>query len=391
MDAAIVSDAVRREDRMPRIVGGPQDPRAVLAGKHVEVIGNGSVGQTVVQHLARAGIGAMTLVDRSRFKAASVLTHPIEPAAIGRSKAEYAGAVARALQPDIAVSIHACEFQELPLAGRDCDAVILAVDNLGTEVDVAQWCLRRGLPLVQCSVHGGTMVATVRTFTGGTDGQGACIACGYNAAEWQQVAREPRYACDGSGESSRSLQPTRSLSSLCSLAAELGVHRVLRHLLGFGLPLADDVLEYRGHTDELVTTALRRNPACRLEHARWAETDRGGATTLAAVPAVAAAAGSALLAIDGRVFATAAACACGTTVELGRFVAAAGARGVCAACGGELQPSPFHERPRVRLADLAAQRPLADLGIPPGAAIVVREPDGRTTLVHDRVARGGAA
>ena len=74
--------------RMPTFVGGPADPAAILADKHVAAIGAGSVGQVAIDHFARSGIGALSIVDRSSFKSASVHTHPIDPEVIGQSKAE---------------------------------------------------------------------------------------------------------------------------------------------------------------------------------------------------------------------------------------------------------------------------------------------------------------
>ena len=372
------------DNRMPRFVGGPPDPGAILAQKHVTVVGGGSVGLAAICHLARAGVGALTIVDRGKLKAASVKTHPIEPSAVGEWKAEYAGQVARAIHPEIHVETHSAAFQDLPIAFLDCDAVVLAVDNLGTEVDVTTRCINQGLLHLHCAVHGGTMVATVRTLTGGEHGEGPCIACNYNAAEWQQIALEPRYSCDGVGEV-RSLAPTQSLSSLCSLAAELGVHKLLRHLVGFGVPLSDGVLEYRGHTDELVNTAVRRNPDCPVDHVRWAQAERSEAESLAEVLGRVALGRDATVEVDGRVFAERAACGCGATPTVGRFVDSAEALGGCPRCGKELQHSPFHERRAVPAAELgtaALTGSSASLGVPAGSAIVVRDRAELATLVR---------
>ncbi len=59
------------------------------------------------------------------------------------------------------------------------------------------------------------------------------------------------------------------------IVSELGVHQAIRHFLGLGVPLTDELLEYRGYTDELVKTPLERNVDCPVDHQRWRILPRG--------------------------------------------------------------------------------------------------------------------
>lgn len=355
--------------RLPSFVGHDGDASRVLAAAHVAVVGAGSIGLALLQHLVRAGICMLTIVDRGFLKAESVLTHPIPPEAVGRPKAVHAGEVARAIAPEARVMVHQASFEDLPVDTLlGCDAVVLATDNLAVEIEVSQRCLNLGLPLLQGSVQGNLLVAQLRTFTGGQDGNGPCTACLFSASEWQQVSREARFTCDGStAERGRSLAPTRSTASLCSLAAELAVHRVLRHLLGLGAPLADQILDYHGYTDSLTTSVLRRNPDCPVEHARWQVLARQDVDTVGDALA-ASGISAATVAVDRASFVTEAACACGSWQVVGRFVNDGEDPGTCHRCGSVLVLSPFHAHPEV-----AADTPgLAGVKIPKDHAVLVR-------------------
>jgi len=359
--------------RLPRFVGCAGDVTDLLAGAHAVAVGGGSVGLAVVQHLCRAGIGALTIIDRGNLKNESVLTHPIPPDAIGRPKAEYAGEVARAIAPEARVTVHQDSFENLPVdALVGADLVVMATDNLAVEIAVGQRCLNLGIPLLQASVLGDLLVAQLRTFTGGNDGDGPCPACLYGRTEWQQVSSESRFTCDGTtAERGRSLAPTRSTASLCSLAAELAVHRVLRHLLGLGAPLGDQILEYRGYTDELTTSALGRNSDCPVEHRRWQVLSRAAMDLSTAVA----------VAVDGACFATEAVCACGAWQGVRHFVTDGERLGPCSRCGGPLELSPFHAHREVAAATMPD---LASLTIPEDRAVLVRGRDGDMVMFTGR-------
>jgi len=371
--------------RLPRFFGAADDVGALLARKAVAVIGDGSVGLTAALHLARLGVGHLILIDRGTYKSESLLTHPLPPAAVGRPKAEYTGEAVRAIAPGTRVTIHQCPFQELPLDallvdGAPVDLVLLAVDNLAGETAVTRRCTNLGILLFQCSVGGSLLVAQLRTLTGGESGEGPCIACHYSATEWQQVSDETKHSCDGSvAEAARSLAPTRSPASLCSLAADLGVHRALRHFLGLGVPLTDQLLEYRGYTDELISTPLTRNENCRLDHQRWQILPRGDDTrTLREVLLKSGTAGPCSVQVDGAVFVVEAACGAGSWQTVGRFATPHETLGPCGHCGGTLVPSPFHTHREV-----VVDASMADIAVPAGRAVVVRTPSGATTMLTE--------
>lgn len=58
-----------------------------LAGKHVAVIGLGTLGGTVAEQLARAGVGGLTLLDRDRIEPGNLVRHAAWLPHVGWSKA----------------------------------------------------------------------------------------------------------------------------------------------------------------------------------------------------------------------------------------------------------------------------------------------------------------
>lgn len=357
---------MKAKARLPGFVGLEGDAGLRLAAAHVAFVGSGSVGLVATQHLARAGVGTLTVIDRGVFKTESVLTHPILPDAVGRPKAVYAGEVVQAIAPQAKIITYHADFEDLPwdvLVG--CDLVVLATDNLSVEICVGERCLNLGLPLLHASVQGNLLVAQLRTFTG----NGACPACLFGTTEWQQVSNESRYSCDGSvAERGLSLAPTQSTSSLCSLAAELAVHRVLRHLLGLGAPLTDQILEYQGYMDNLTTSTLRRNPDCPVAHERWQVLSPQKRDTVGAVLA-ASPVEPATVAVDQASYVTQAVCSCGSHKAIDRFVRDGEDLGTCVDCGGALALSSFHAQ-----AAVAADTPgLAGMKIPNDHAVLVRD------------------
>ena len=204
------------------------------------VIGGGSVGKVICSQIAQLHPRSLTIVDPAALQDENLLNQCITPDAIGSNKAEYVGQWCAQMSPNTRVpAVYAGRTEDLPLAALclAAEIVMLATDNLGVEVDVAQRCLHAGVPLVQASVAGEFLVAQIR-FCGNTDGTGPCLACGFGPSEWQHV-NQTIFSCEGGDLDDAQPQPanlaaTRSTSSLCSLAADLAMMQVLRHLGGLG-------------------------------------------------------------------------------------------------------------------------------------------------------------
>jgi molybdopterin/thiamine biosynthesis adenylyltransferase len=372
-----------RGDRLPSFHGQAGGAAAALDSLRVAVVGAGSVGRPAALALARLQVGEIRVVDPGRYKPESLLTQPISPADLGQPKAANTARLCRELSPRTRVAAFDSAAQALPPAAlADVDAVLLATDNLAAEVEVGQRCLWLGRPLLQASVHGDTLVAQVRFFRN-AGGAGPCPACGFGPAEWAHLNRETTFSCEGRGAGPAAgrtvAAPTRSVSFLCSLAADLALVQLFCFALKLGAAPQDVVLEYCGYTQRTVLSPLRRNAECPCDHSAWghAAAPRPLAECTPRELARAAGLGDDVrsLAVGALPFIERGACAaCGREQEVGRF----GAAGRCGGCGGPVEAQPFYTHRALPAALLPPllDRPLGELGAKQAHSALVRGPGG---------------
>src|SRR5207249_4823144 len=144
--------------RLPRFMGGSENAGQRFASIKALVVGSGSIGLEFAQHLGRWQVREIAVVDPKKFKCESVLTHAIPPAAVGKSKAFYAARMCKRLSHRTRAFAFEGVFASVPLSRLvGFDVVFLATDNLLPELQVSQACLALGIPVVQGSVHGGSL------------------------------------------------------------------------------------------------------------------------------------------------------------------------------------------------------------------------------------------
>ena len=391
-----------RDARMPRLLDVRADAGATLRAVQPVVVGLGSVGMPLADVAARLGVGALTLVDRGLVKPESLLTHPVQPGDVGRSKASLAGERAAALSPHTRVQIFAGPVEELPLdalLGATC--ILLASDNLACEAAVGALATHLGLPLLQASVHGPTLTAQVRALAHTGAAGDPCLQCGWTEREWLDLDRGTIYSCEGAAApgaraaAEPSSTATRSLPQLCAMAAQLAWMELTRRVLGIAGTAASTLVEYNGYSHRTAVSPLARDVDCPADHARWAL--RPAPRPLADVtPAeLFQLAGQARgtppetlsLALEGYRFASAWACGCPGGQPLGRFVRQDGPGraegGTCPHCGKPRSPHPFHTHVDVPGGSLRGHldRTLAWLGAGAPTTALVRAPGG-AVLVH---------
>ncbi|MHC4415957.1 MAG: ThiF family adenylyltransferase [Planctomycetota bacterium] len=372
------------------------DPSAALGRLRLAVIGCGAVGLHFGKAAARLAPAEMWLVDHGRYKLESVNTQSIDPDQVGEPKATSAGQVIKAIHPTIEVYAADGPVEDLPDdAFGDCDLVFLATDNLRAELDTSRRCVQHRRPLLRGAVFGDALLADVQ-FLLNRDGRGPCVACGFGAAEWEHVSRETHWPCDGVIAGKRAAvetAPTMSVAGLSSLAADLAMMLLLRHVLKLGAPLEDCLMQYCGYTNGIVTSPQSRNPDCPAEHMAWerkASCRPLGAATLRELAGVAgldveASGGALSFAIDQFAFTRRALCKCPEPRRLQRFVFAHGSSARCDSCGEQLSADPFATYRRAPLHVLAPvlDRSLEELGAGRARFAVVRDA-GRAVFVTGR-------
>lgn len=140
---------------------------ARLASKHACVVGLGGVGSWAAEALARAGVGALTLIDADEVCVSNTnrQLHALE-GEFGRPKVDVVARRLRAINPALTVHtlaqfVTTTNLEELMQRGYD--AVIDACDALRVKVAMIAFCWRRKIPIVVSGSAGGRADPTLIT------------------------------------------------------------------------------------------------------------------------------------------------------------------------------------------------------------------------------------
>lgn len=363
--------------------GLPGTP-GTLAEKTGLCLGLGAVNGRVFQELARLGVGRLYGVDPDCNGRDSWLTQPIRRRRDrGRSKALTQARLAHDVNPACEICTLRGMAQDVPLwLYRQADVIIISTDNIEASVFAGNVAMSLGKDLIELAVFGESLAAFVRSFT--ADPQGACPACALSLAEWRDL--KSRHGCDPSTMRALGQVPTRTQPMTCALAAQLGVAEALKLLLGEPRErrLAGEELIYSMVGHRVTRTPLARNPRCACPHEPWRLVDCPEAPsqlTLAelidrydrlAADTGAAADDAGPLQVCGELaWISYTLCGeCGARVTVTRFGKPGTDLGHCR-CGAPLLAVPLGVHAVLPQADLAAcrNRPLDELGLPPGGAV----------------------
>jgi len=154
-----------RQMMLPEV--GPKGQER-LSHAHVLVIGAGGLGCPVLQYLAGAGVGKITIIDPDVVEESNLHRQPLyHMADIGAPKARAAAAHLRAANPLVTVMSRACALNpdNAPAAIAPTDVVIDAADSFAVSYALSDECLRQGKPLISASALG--LTGYVGGFCGG--------------------------------------------------------------------------------------------------------------------------------------------------------------------------------------------------------------------------------
>lgn len=149
-----MSDRYARQTVLAEI--GPAG-QARLARASVLVVGAGGLGCPVLQYLAGAGIGRLTIVDHDVVEETNLHRQPLYAMAdIGRPKAEAARAALLRFNPGISVksAVERLTPQNAARLVGDADLVVDAADSFAVTYILSDVCHAAAKPLVSASVLG---------------------------------------------------------------------------------------------------------------------------------------------------------------------------------------------------------------------------------------------
>ena len=167
-------DRFARHIVLPEIGGAGQ---VALARAHVALVGLGGIGSPVLQYLAAAGVGTLTLIDDDDVDASNLQRQTIfAEADIGRPKTEAAREWLARFDPALEARATAVRVGR-DNAARALEGAALVVDgcdNFATRLAVSDACVRLRLPLVSAAV--GRFQGQVGAFAGHLPDQ-SCYRC----------------------------------------------------------------------------------------------------------------------------------------------------------------------------------------------------------------------
>lgn len=148
--------------RTARLIG--EDAVKKLAGCRVAVFGVGGVGGYVAEALARAGVGALTLVDADRVSRSNINRQIVAlQSTVGEYKTLVAKARALDINPEIAVQTYETFFTEETAEAFDFssyDYVVDAIDTVAGKIALAVRTSACGTPLISCMGAGNKLDPT---------------------------------------------------------------------------------------------------------------------------------------------------------------------------------------------------------------------------------------
>lgn len=153
------------EDRHSRtaILLGEDAPNK-LKGKHVAVLGLGGVGSYLVEALARAGVGHLTLIDRDVYTESNLNRQLYAlPSTVGKRKTEVAALRVKEIDPSILTDV--CDafvlpetLKELPLSG--VDYIADAIDTVSAKIALSVYAKENNIPMISAMGAGNKLDPT---------------------------------------------------------------------------------------------------------------------------------------------------------------------------------------------------------------------------------------
>jgi molybdopterin/thiamine biosynthesis adenylyltransferase len=217
-----------------------------LLASHVLVVGIGGLGSPIVQYLAAAGIGTLTLTDADVVEETNLQRQVIHSlATLGQSKVSSAQQWIRALNPD--VKINALEYDVTPENAHTlveaADIVVIGTDNYSSRYLLNSICCELKTPLVSAAAIG--LSGQLTSFLFDSD-ESPCFACLYPDGEDDEIS------CTTAGV----------LGPVVGTMGSLAALEVIKVLLGFGQPLSKQLLTWDARSLEFQKFNYAKNAQC---------------------------------------------------------------------------------------------------------------------------------
>ena len=223
---------------------GPEGQKRLLDSRAL-VVGAGGLGSPVIQYLAAAGVGHLTIVDDDIVERSNLQRQTVHADAdVGRPKVESAAAFVAELNPDVDVTTHRTRLskENVDEIVPGHDVVVDASDNFPTRYLLNDFCRLAGIPIAHGAIY--KFEGQVTTLVPG----GPCYRCLFPEAP------EPGTVPDCAA--------TGVLGVLPGTVGCLQATEAVKLLLDVGDPLVGRLLFYDAMDLSFETAPYRQNPEC---------------------------------------------------------------------------------------------------------------------------------
>jgi molybdopterin-synthase adenylyltransferase len=227
-------------------IGGAGQAQLLMA--RVTVIGAGGIGSPVLQYLAAAGVGHITVIDDDAVSLSNLQRQVLFGSGdVGAKKVAVAAYRIGQINPDVAV--HPVDARiisdnaEALLAGAD--VIVDGSDNFSTRLAVADTAYRLHIPLVSAAI--GQFHGQIGTFRGWEPGK-PCYRCfvgdAFDADD-----------CDNCSD-------LGVLGAMVGIMGSFAAMEAIRVITGFGEVQAGKLHIFDGLAPEMRTIRLPKDPGC---------------------------------------------------------------------------------------------------------------------------------
>jgi adenylyltransferase/sulfurtransferase len=155
---------------------GPDGQRRLL-GSSVLIVGAGALGASLAQHMARAGVGRIRIVDRDFVEPSNLQRQTLfdeEDARLALPKAAAAAAKLRRINSGVAIEAHVADVTPANAAAlaEGVDLVLDGTDNAATRLLMSGVCFTLGIPFVYGGAVGASGMSAMLV-----PGETACLRC----------------------------------------------------------------------------------------------------------------------------------------------------------------------------------------------------------------------
>ncbi len=229
-----------------REIGGAGQRRLLDAS--VAVVGAGGIGSPLLQYLAAAGVGRISLFDDDSVSLSNLQRQTIYATAdVGAPKTAAAAAFVAGANPDVTIIGHSLRLgagnAATLLAGHD--VIVDGCDNFATRLAVADAALALRVPLVSAAV--GPFEGQLAVYRGWEAGR-PCYRC--------FVGNDP-------GRDEATCADQGVLGALTGVVGSLAALETIRQIVPFGEETAGRLLLIDALSFRFRTVRLPKDPACR--------------------------------------------------------------------------------------------------------------------------------